>query len=279
LRTAIANDSRQIFAGAYVHFLRYNGTEEKTGSDYNVIKDRVLDGTLIDVIRDTASVLDANLREFTIYKNAKFYQTAEYPHDAWYELLVNACVHRSYHAKTQPIFVKMFDDHLVVESPGGFMPSITPDNFYHKPRNPFLMFALREYGEVRLIGEGTKRIKRELQDARLPNVEYRADQTKVSATLFNDVANRTNSLDSEAYKTLGEAIAFSLDSDEGRIINYVVEHGRINASEALRILSTTYWHTASGKLKRLTQRGILDHVSKKKRDPKAHFVLHRPEKK
>jgi ATP-dependent DNA helicase RecG len=187
--------------------------------------------------------------------------------------VVNACVHRSYHAKTQPIFIKMFDDHMMVESPGGFMPSVTPENLFHKPRNPFLMLVLREYGEVRCISEGTKRIKRELQEAKLPSILYRSDQISVRATLFNDVANRTSSLDSEAFKVLGEAVAFSLDADERRIINYVIEHGRINASDALRILSTTYWHTANGKLKRLVQRGILNFVSKKHRDPKSHYIL------
>jgi ATP-dependent DNA helicase RecG len=270
-----AKDTRQVFPGAYVHFLRYNGTEEKTGKDYNVIKDRMIEGSILDIIRDTATIIGANLREFTEYRSGKFYQNPEYPNDAWYEVLVNACVHRSYHARTRPIFVKMFDDHLVVENPGGFMPSITPENLFHKPRNPFLMFILREFGEVRCISEGTKRIKRELQEAKLPTIKYSADQNGVVATLFNDVANRTNSLDSEAYKALGDALAFSLDADERRIMNYVIEHGKINASGALRILSTTYWHTANGKLKRLVERGVLDFISKQHRDPKSHYVLHR----
>jgi ATP-dependent DNA helicase RecG len=268
-----ARDPQQVFPGAYVHFLRYNGTEEKTGRDYNVIKDRMIGGSILEIIKDASSTLGANLREFTEYKRGKFYQTPEYPNDAWYEVIVNACVHRSYHARTRPVFVKMFDDHLIVENPGGFMPSITPDNFFHKPRNPFLMFVLREFGEVRCISEGTRRIRRELQDAKLPTIQYEADQNGVRATLYNDVANRTNSLDSEAYKALGEAMAFSLDVDERRIVNYVIEHGRINASDALRILSTTYWHTANGKLKRLVQRGVLDFISKKQRDPKSHYVL------
>jgi ATP-dependent DNA helicase RecG len=269
-----AKDPKQVFPGAYVHFLRYNGTEEKTGKDYNVTKDRIIEGTVLDIIKDTAATLDANLREFTVFKGGKFFQTPEYPHDAWYEVLVNACVHRSYHAKTRPIFVKMFDDHLVIENPGGFMPSVTPENFFHKPRNPFLMLALREFGEVRCISEGTKRIKRELQDANLPKIEYWSDQNTVRATLDNDVANRTNSLDSEAYKRLGEVVAFSLDPDERRIVNYAIEHGKINASDALRILRTTYWHTAKGKLTRLVDRGILKFVSKKHRDPNSHYVIH-----
>jgi len=43
-----AKDPRRVFPGAYVHFLRYVGTEEKTGRDYNVIKDRMIEGTMLD---------------------------------------------------------------------------------------------------------------------------------------------------------------------------------------------------------------------------------------
>lgn len=268
-----ANDPQQIFPGAYVHFLRYSGTEEKSGREYNVVKDRMISGTVLEIIRDASTTLDANIREFTEYRSGKFYTVPEYPHDAWYEVIVNACVHRSYHARNQPIFVKMFDDHLVVESPGGFMPSVTPENLFHKPRNPFLMFVLREFGEVRCIAEGTARIKREIHDARLPPPIFKGEAARVIVTLQNDVANRTNSLDSEAYKILGEAISFSLDGDERKIVNYAIEHGRINVSDALRILSTTYWHTAKQKLQRLVARGVLEFISSKQRDPNSFYRL------
>lgn len=268
-----AKDPRQVFPGSYVHFLRYAGTEERSGKEYNVVKDRIIDGSILDIIKDSSSTIDANLREFTEFRGGKFFTIPEYPHDAWYELLVNACVHRSYHAKTQPIFVKLFDDRLIIENPGSFMPSISPDNFVHKPRNPFLMFVLREYGEVRCISEGTKRIRRELQNAKLPQTQYIDNSRSVSATLQNDVVNRTNTLDSEAYKILGEAISFSLDSEERKIVNYLAENKRINVSQALRILSTTDWHTAKGRLDRLTRRNIIDFVTTKTRDPNAHYIL------
>lgn len=268
-----AKDVRQVFPGSYVHFLRYNGTEARSGSEYNVVKDRVVEGTILDIIKDTASVLDANLREFTEFRSGKFYSVPEYPRDAWYEMIVNAICHRSYHARTVPVFVKMFDDHLVVESPGSFMPSVTPDNLFHKPRNPFLMFVLREYGEVRCISEGTARMIREMSDAKLPKPIFRGSDNSVSVTIKNEVANRTNSLDTEAYRVLGEAIAFALDPDEKKIVNYVIENGRINVSDALRILSTTYWHTAKAKLQRLVSRNVLDFHSSKQRDPNAFYAL------
>jgi ATP-dependent DNA helicase RecG len=275
-----ARDAQEAFPGAYVHILRYEGTEERTGKDYNVTKDRIITGTVLDVIKDTASFLDANMREFTEYREGKFYSRPEYPRDAWYELIVNAVAHRSYNIRNAPIFVKLFDDHMVVESPGGFMPQVTPETIYgsHRPRNPFLMLVLREFGEVRCISEGTRRVRSEMQEAKLPAPEFMQEmrgQTAVRALLRNDIANRTNSLDSEAYKVLGEAMAFTLSTDERKIVNYVIEHGRINASDALRILSTTYWHTAKARLQGLVKRNILDFVSSKHRDPKAHYILAR----
>lgn len=108
-----ANDPQALFPGAYVRFLRYSGSEEGSGREYNVIKDRLISGSVLDVIQQAASVIDANLREFTTYRDGKFYTVQEYPRDAWYELLVNACIHRSYHIKNAPVFVKMFDDRLI----------------------------------------------------------------------------------------------------------------------------------------------------------------------
>lgn len=269
-----AKDPQVVFPGSYVHFLRYNGTEEKSGAgQYNVIKDRMIGGTILEIIREASSAVDSNIREFTEFKNGKFYPYPEYPHDAWYELIVNACVHRSYHDKNTPVFVKMFDDHFTVQSPGAFMPQVTPDNLFHKPRNPFLMFALREYGEVRVIGEGTQRIKREMSDAKLPAPRFTGTNHAVTVSLYNEIANRTNSLDSEAYKMLGEAVSFSLDPDERRIVNFVIENKTIKPTDALRVLSTTYWQTARAKLQRLVDRGILDFHSKRKRDPNSYYTL------
>jgi bifunctional non-homologous end joining protein LigD len=62
-----------VFPGAYVHVLRYNGVEEKTGSEYNVIKDRIIGGTIMEVIKEAATFVDSNLREFTEFRSGKFY--------------------------------------------------------------------------------------------------------------------------------------------------------------------------------------------------------------
>lgn len=276
-----AKDPGRVFPGAYVRFLRYLGIEEQSGQKFNVIKDRVIEGSIRTVIQEAAQVIDANIREFTEFRNGKFHSVQEYPRDAWYELLVNACVHRSYTIRNVPIFIKLFEDRIVFESPGGFMPGVTPENIYdrHHPRNPFIMSVLRETGEVRCINEGTKRVRREMEDAKLPAplfVEKKGDAAAVSVTLNNNIKDRSNSLDSEAYTALGEAIAFSLTVDERKIINYVIAHNQINVSDALRILTSTRWHTAKKRLDGLVERGILEFHSSKLRDPFASYTLTRP---
>lgn len=106
------------FPGCQIRFLRYEGESEKTGEDYNVIKDIQVEGPIPRLLERAAAVLESQLRDFSaLGKNGKFYTVTEYPRSAWYEALVNACVHRSYGLRNRPVFVKMFDDRLVVESP------------------------------------------------------------------------------------------------------------------------------------------------------------------
>lgn len=278
-----ASDVQTIFPGCYVHFLRYSGNEAKSGKEYNVIKDRLISGAVIDMIKETAALIDNSLREFTDFHGGKFKTVPEYPRDAWYEMLVNAVVHRSYHIKSAPIFVRMFDNRLEIESPGGFMPQITPETIVgtHRPRNLFLMLALREYGEVRCISEGTRRMVAEMAQAKLPPPEFkqqRSGSISVICTLRNNVSDRSNSLDSEAYKTLGDAIAFGLKPDERKVVNFIMQHGRMNVSDALRIMKTTRWHTAKRTMDDLVDRGVLNRVgSGKARDPHSYYCLAKAE--
>ncbi len=160
------------------------------------------------------------------------------------------------------------------------MPQVTPDNIYsmHRPRNRQLMFSMKEFGEVRCMNEGTKRIRQEMEEAHLPAPIFRPvsqENTGVLATLKNDIANRQNSLDSEAYKALGEALSLSLSPEEKKIVNFTIENGKINVSEALHIMKTNIWHTDKDALKKLESRVIMEFVSTKERDAKAHYTLAR----
>jgi ATP-dependent DNA helicase RecG len=84
------------------------------------------------------------------------------------------------------IFVKMFDDRLVVESPGAFPPPVTPENIYdtHNPRNPHLMNALFYLDYVKCAHEGTRRMRDMMIGANLPAPEFTQGNMYLPGTCY-----------------------------------------------------------------------------------------------
>lgn len=225
------------------------------------------------------AAIESQMRNFTrLGSDGKFFTAPEYPKDAWLEAIVNACVHRSYNLKNMNIFVKMFDDRLEVESPGGFPPLVTPENIYdmHEPRNPKLMDALFQLGLVQCAHEGTRRMRDMMRSMNLPAPEFIQSElggVAVRVTLRNNIAARKVFVDSDAAKLIGEAIFRTLSEDERQIINYLAEKGSINVSEAQRLTGRS-WPYARKLMRRLHEKGIVDHSHNgAERDPQAVFRL------
>lgn len=275
-----AKDPITIVPGCKIRFFRFEGTEEKTGKEFNAVKSVWIEGAIPDLIAEAEKVVDAQIREFMrLGPDNQFYSVAEYPKDAWYEAIVNACTHRSYTLKTMHITVKMFDDRLEVESPGGFPPLVNPDNIYemHVPRNPHLMDALFYMKYVQAANEGTRRIRDSMARLGLPAPLFRQTQSNaahVKVTLRNDIEHRKAFVDSDAFSVLGQTLSGTLNEYEKRIVKHLAERGTINVTEAAK-LGGKRWQAAKKVLMGLTSRGILDHVHSPtiERDANAYFVL------
>jgi ATP-dependent DNA helicase RecG len=110
------------------------------------------------------------------------------------EAIVNAVIHRDYRLN-RDIVVRVFDDRVVVESPGALPGSITPANIERarsKARNPLVAQNLREFAVPPNIddGEGVRMMFGEMAAAHLYPPQYRQNtETAVetlSLTLFNE---------------------------------------------------------------------------------------------
>lgn len=277
-----ANDVRREVPGARIRFLRFEGETEGTGERWNAVKDEFVEGTVPQQISRTAEMLSSQLRTFSrLDEKNRFFTTPEYPAAAWYEAIVNACVHRSYGngQGNRSIFVKMFDDRLVIESPGPFPPLVTPQNIYdsHSPRNPFLMDAMYFMEFVRCAHEGTRRIRETMQQSKLPHPEFIQDSSNhllVRVVLRNNIKQRKVWVDQDVSKIIGDRIASELSSDSKRCLNYIAEYGQIGVSDAQRLLNVS-WPKAKKVLERLRKSGIVDHDARPEldRDPKARYRL------
>ena len=193
-----ANDPQMVSPGCKVRFQRFDGDQEETGERYNAVKDMILEGTVPSLIVQVANMLESQLRSFSpLDEKVKFQVLSEYPHVAWYEAVVNACVHRSYGngMKNMPVFVKMFNDRLEIESPGPFPPYVTPSNIYdtHSPRNPWLMDAMFYLEYVKCAHEGTRRIRDSMKEMKLPEPTFSQSSSQhvyVKVTLRNMIHQR-----------------------------------------------------------------------------------------
>jgi ATP-dependent DNA helicase RecG len=252
---------------------------EGSGEKFNAVKDIFIEGPVPRQIEEIERVLLSQIREFTrLGSDQKFYVAPEYPKAAWYEAIVNACVHRSYGQKNMNIFVKMFDDRLVIESPGPLPPFVTPENIYemHSPRNPNLMEAMFYLKFVKAAHEGTRRIRDTMAAMNLPKPEFQViGSASVRVTLRNNKKQRKAWIDAEASAVIGETLARALSGDEKRIINFIAEHGEISVSQVQRLTSKTNWPAARKLLTGMVTKGILEHKKRSTmdRDPRARYVL------
>lgn len=181
-------EPQQYFKRARVRFIRYEGTEARVGAQMNVVKDKIFEGRILQIVEQSIDFVCDQIKEHTyLGREGKFVTESEYPEFAWKEIIVNAIAHRDYSIKGTDIQIKMFDDHFTVESPGTLPGIVRINNMrqVHFSRNPKIAEVLHEYEYVREYGEGVDRLYNEMKEAGLPSPEYYMEAFMLHATLKN----------------------------------------------------------------------------------------------
>jgi len=275
-----AKDSREVIPGAYIRVIRYDGIEERFGQKMNSVTDQIFEGPIPYQIADAESFISSQMRNFTrLGTGGRFETKPEYPKDVWLEALVNAVVHRSYNLRHMNIFVKLFDDKLVIESPGSFMPPTTPETVYdaHNPRNPNLMWALYYFDFVQCAFEGTRRMRQGMRDANLPDPKFMQKQVgtfQVSVTLENNQEHRKLFVRAEAAAGINQEVYGALSESEKMIVNYLADHKRVNVTDAAMIIVKD-WRATKIVLDDLVKKRIIDRSPGKTRSRQRFYFLRR----
>jgi ATP-dependent DNA helicase RecG len=119
-----AKNPRKTIPGCRIRIQRFGDAIQGTGSNYQPLVDRTADGNIVDMITTADDIMRNTIKVTYLNQEGKFVETDEYPLWAWFESIVNACVHRSYNFSGTEITVKFFVDRLEIESPGGFVPPV-----------------------------------------------------------------------------------------------------------------------------------------------------------
>lgn len=269
---------QSFFPRARVRFIRYEGTEEKFGAEMNVIKDVTFEGRILEQIQKAVDYIQTQIKERTYLTSGGVFTTEqEYPEFVRTELIVNAVTHRDYSIRGTEIQIKMFDDHLVVESPGNLPSQVKIETIRsaHFARNSHIAEYLKDYKYVKDFGEGVDRMCREMEAQGLPKPEYRQDAFILKAIVKNSgFASQNLGIDPKNLgidsKNLGidllksEVLEAKLNATTREKLLKLVENIQINqvfgAGDLMDILkcSTT---TATSLIKRMKTMNLVEAVT------------------
>lgn len=190
---------------ARVRFIRYYGTEEKVGSEMNVVKDVTFEGRVLEQVNKSIEYLETQVKEHTyLGQNGLFRTDREYPKFVIQEMVVNSVCHRDYSIKGTEIQIKMFDDRIVFETPGKLPGIVRTDNIRHThfSRNPKIAEYLKAYDYVKEFGEGVDRMCRELSATGTREPQYNLVAFIMKATVYAFVPTEGQEKGQDRGKTL-----------------------------------------------------------------------------
>ena len=238
---------QKFFPRGRTRFIRYKGTEERVGAEMNVIKDVTFEGTILDQVKATIAYLETQVEEHTFLgQHGQFVTNRDYPKFVIQEMVVNACCHRAYNIKGTEIQIKMFDNHLVFESPGRLPGTVKPSNIRHThfSRNPKIAQFLKAYDFVKEFGEGVDRMCRELEANGTSHLSFHLDDfilkitvPKVTERVIEKDVNVTEKVikthQEVIEKVIEKAVALNEKLTENRIsiIKLIIENPYISKSE------------------------------------------------
>ncbi len=161
---AVGKDPRAHVPGAYIQFLRIDGT---TLTD--PVKDqKEIDGALPDMLRRLDEILLAHVSvSADITSGAMEIRTPDYPIVALQQLARNAVLHRNYDGTNAPVRLTWFSDRIEILSPGGPYGQVSRETFGQPGvtdyRNPHLAEAMKALGYAQRFGFGIPLARREME--------------------------------------------------------------------------------------------------------------------
>ncbi|WP_445244477.1 ATP-binding protein [Microcoleus sp. OTE_8_concoct_300] len=176
----VGKDPRQLIPGAYIQFLRIEGTELT-----DAIKDqKEIAGPLSMMLRVLDEILQSHISVASdITAQSVEIQQPDYPLVALQQLARNAVLHRTYEGTYAPVRITWFSDRIEIQNPGGPFGQVNRQNFgmpgITDYRNPNLAEALKNLGYVQRFGIGIPTARNSLQKNGSPPPEFVVEDAHV----------------------------------------------------------------------------------------------------
>ena len=255
---------------------RWNGLD-KSGGRIDALDSAEFTGSLIILLNEGFSFVKRNMK--TAWKktaNSRI-ELPDYCERSVFESIVNALIHRDYLINGSEVHIDIFDDRLVVYSPGG-MPDGTKiqerniDTVPSTRRNPVLADIFSRLGYMERQGSGLNKIRNAYRSAEnyTPDKEpvFYSDRVEFTVTLKNlNFSASENEAKSEAKN---EAENYRLTELEERLCNLLLEYPELTQSEIRERLDLSR-SKVQRLMRKLTEDGIIIREGSRR---KGYWTIH-----
>lgn len=249
LRAAVllfAEDPSGLLGGkTAIRLFHYRGTETSTDPNTNLVRPPIsIGGPLIRQIADARDAIIRELAGGVQYGPLGFEIVQKYPVRVIAEAITNAVIHRDYRLPAD-IIVRIFADHIEIESPGLLVGPVSPSNINRVgsySRNSVLVQHLREFPNPPNLdaGEGVPMMFGTMRDAGLYPPLFmtrpRIPREAVRVYLLNE--NRPSIWE--------------------QVSDYLDKHGEIGNAEIRQLMQSEDTLRASKMLKSWVGQGLLE---------------------
>jgi len=163
---------------------------------------------------------------------------------------------------------------MEISSPGKLGGFVTLDTMKVKrySRNPQIARALVEFGIVRELNEGVKRIYKEMHDYNLKDPDYsEPDRNSVLLVLDNDIENRSNVNNASSNETV-KNIWNKLTYPEQKAIEFIINNNGATREEISNIIGRSKT-TAVALLNRLIEKELIIWTGTTKNDAYGKYII------
>ncbi len=189
---ALLADESPIYQSR-VFCTRWNGLN-KSGGIIDALDSGEYNGSIISLLNDSVSFINRNNKIMWKKTNNSRIEMPDYVERSYMEILVNALIHRNYLIVGSEIHVDIFDDRIVVYSPGGMpdgriIQNIDIHNIPSTRRNPILADIFHRLGYMERQGSGLEKIINSYKQSPNYTIDkyptFYSDQIQFTVTLMN----------------------------------------------------------------------------------------------
>jgi ATP-dependent DNA helicase RecG len=246
-----------------IDFARWEGTERRTGAEFNIVKRFRIEHPLAVLPERAFAAIQPHIRERQQLHGLFFTEKLEYPTFVWQEAIINAIAHRDYSLQGASIEVWMFDDHIEIRSPGLPPQPVTIEALnrrerLHFSRNPLIVRMLADLGYMREAGEGIRRMFDEMEREGF----YPPRFADIGGVFFEVTLRNQPVYDLATLEWLEHFKDFNLSGDQKRLLALARSQGGRFTSRDYQKLVGLDLYSASNSIKELIRKGIVRSTGK-----------------